>query len=112
MNRREFFAAMGVAPALLPAAQPKPVPKPTSVSMPATERLSADMQRLADWIRGDHPLRLRSFSSEHGDARFEFDVLASCTYTPPVGLDLGMPHRFLCVGDVLSVSGCVWDWEI
>lgn len=35
MNRREFFAAMGVAPSLIPAVQPEPAPKSTSVSMPA-----------------------------------------------------------------------------
>lgn len=118
MNRRDFLAriaAVAAAPAVLPAAQVAPVPKPVAnpASKPARHgtpadallfEQAADLQRLAELLRGDHPLRLRFFSEERGQAHFEFDVLESCTYTPPAGVDLNMPSRACSMGDVLTLS--------
>lgn len=117
MNRRSFLfqlSAIAAAPVLakpsvetLPATQADPATKLVPVSVLATDSLSkevADMQRMADWLRGDHPLRLRFFSLEKGEARFEFDVLESFTYTSPAGIDLNMPNRAAHMGDILSIS--------
>lgn len=110
MNRRDFLArvaAVAAAPSVLPAAQAAPAPKPASHMVPEDTPLfeaASDLQRLAELLRGNHPLRLRFFLEERGQAHFEFDVLESCTYTPPAGVDLNMPSRACSVGDVLTLS--------
>lgn len=112
MNRRDFLtrlAAAAAAPSVLPsvraASNPelKPMRHGTPEDSPLFEQ-AADLQRLAELLRGDHPLRLRFFSEERGQAHFEFDVLESCTYTPPVGVDLNMPSRACSMGDILTLS--------
>lgn len=109
MNRRDFFtrlAAAAAAPSVLPAAQTAPAPKPLSHMVPEDALLfeaAADLQQMADRLRGDHPLRLRHFSFDRGSVCFEFDVLASCTYTPPNGVDLGVSARACCLGDIIAI---------
>lgn len=109
MNRRDFLArvaAVAAAPSVLPAAQAAPAPKPASHMVPKDALLfeaASDLQQMAEHLRGDHPLRLRGFSFDRGTVCFEFDVLASCTYTPPAGVDLNMPARACCLGDVVAI---------
>lgn len=131
MNRRDFFtriAAAAAVPSLLPAAKaepaappikppavpeagyawlpyhPHPAPKAARALDSSLFEPASDFQRMADLLRGDHPLRLRFFKHENSYATFEFDVLQSCTYTPPPGIEFNMPRRACIVGDILTLS--------
>lgn len=118
MNRRSFLAktfavaaSAAATPDVVKAAAPvlksPPKPKPETVTVKVNDLLFEGAEvahRMAHLLRGAHPLRLRFFSMEdNGDILFEFDVLESCTYTPPDGLCIDMPIRAARMGDILSI---------
>jgi hypothetical protein len=119
MNRRSFFgwaaaalAAPTIAKAAEPAAQPEQlVDRLTAATNEVHRQQSAgpsfigmSHDQFVAAVKGDYPLSHRGTCVVGTDTVVEFDVLATCSYTPPSWLNLGIHGgRGLCVGDVLSV---------
>lgn len=61
------------------------------------------LEQLVEAIKGDHPFALRHAQQSNGNARIEFDVMASCNFAPPSWLNLGPGcPSYVFAGDILS----------